>query len=353
MRSILEKAIVHLLNEEHDQAQALFHKFMVERARQIHESLRQGEDAVLTEGWDENITSESYFTEDDLDGVEDHHADDAGVPAGDDFGHDAGPVGDDLGSDLGAEGGDEMGGDDLGSDMGDEMGGDEMGGEEAPVEDRLADLEDQLERLTADFEEMMGGSSDDSEGDDFGSEDGSDEFGSDEASDAVDDDMTSDEGSEADLGTDDDAEKASEFDMHESDDSADDAEDDELTEEDDFDDISESIIAELEKVSVTMTDGKEIAAGKSFSQNNSSVGLQKKPNPMTDGKPVQIKGSEHKGFERETAPAVKDMKKRKNTKSKAEDGRSSVSKEGDKGALINKDFGKGGEANTKSPLAKR
>ena len=81
MRSNLEKAIVHLLNEENDKAESLFHKFIVDRARQIHESLRQGEDLVLEEGWDEEITTESFFTEDDLEGLEGDEAagDEAGV----------------------------------------------------------------------------------------------------------------------------------------------------------------------------------------------------------------------------------------------------------------------------------
>ena len=35
MRSLLEKAIVHLLNGDQDKAKSLFHKFMVERARAI------------------------------------------------------------------------------------------------------------------------------------------------------------------------------------------------------------------------------------------------------------------------------------------------------------------------------
>jgi hypothetical protein len=369
MRSILEKAIVHLLNEEHEQAQALFHKFMVERARQIHESLRNGEDAVLTEGWDENITSESYYTEDDLNGLED--SPEGAAPAGDDFGSEAGPVGDDMGGDVPAAGGDmggdvpavgdDMGGDDLGGDDlgGDDLGGAEMHGGEGDIADDLAEIKDQLASLTAEFEKLMGGDGDDDMGgDDLGGDDlggGGDDFGGD-TTDSVDDDMTDDAGSETDMASDAEADtpEASDDEDHKSPfGESKDGDDEKALEEEDFDDITESIVAELEKVSVTMTDGKEIAAGKSFSQNNTSVGLQKKPNPTTDGKPVQIKASEHKGFERETAPPVKDMKKRKNTKTKAEDGRSTVSKEGDKSALINKDFGKGGEANTKSPLAKR
>ena len=35
MRNLLERAIVHLLNGDQAKAEALFHKFMVERAREI------------------------------------------------------------------------------------------------------------------------------------------------------------------------------------------------------------------------------------------------------------------------------------------------------------------------------
>ena len=40
MRSILEKALLALLNEEKATADALFHDFILERSRQIHESQR-------------------------------------------------------------------------------------------------------------------------------------------------------------------------------------------------------------------------------------------------------------------------------------------------------------------------
>jgi hypothetical protein len=41
MNSILEQALVHLLNEEHEKAEELMHQFVVDRARQIHEGLRE------------------------------------------------------------------------------------------------------------------------------------------------------------------------------------------------------------------------------------------------------------------------------------------------------------------------
>ncbi|RYD60614.1 MAG: hypothetical protein EOP83_18975, partial [Verrucomicrobiaceae bacterium] len=341
MRSILEQAIVHLLQEDHEKAQALFHKFMVERARQIHESLRSGEDALM-ESFDE-INTDEMFEEGDLTGLEDENTDDASaeVPSmGDDS--TAAP---EFGSDDSADSEPSFGGEtDETAPEGDEFGGEDAGMEgEGSTEDRLADLESQLEDLQAEFESMMGGDSaegdldgaaGDIEGgmDDMGGDLGGDIAGDDTMGGEVDGDMDSSETGDMADSMEDDMEQAP---VHEADESEEENEDETL-EEESFDDITESVISELEKVMVSMTDGKEIAAGKSFSQNNKSPALQKKPNPMSDGKPVTIKATEHKGFERETAPSVKDMKARKNTKKKADAGQSSVSKEGDKSALINK-----------------
>lgn len=353
MRSILEKAITHLLNEENEQAEALFHKFMVERARQIHESLRSGEDALL-ESFDD-AGSDEMFTEDDLSGLEDDSAE-ASAEGSDETGGDFG--GEDEAADS-SEGSDDFGGDDSSEDAGldgasDDMSGDDLGGEgEGSTEDRIADLEDQLKDLEAQFHELMGTESADADfdaasddlGGDMGGDLGGEMGGEDTFGGEVDGDMSAGEGDDMASGMEDDMESAP---VHEGDDCE---EEDKEDLEEEFDDITESVISELEKVMVSMTDGKEVAGGKSFSQNNTSPALQKKPNPMTDGKPVQIKAKEHKGFERETAPSVKDMKKRKNTKSKGDEGQSKVSKEGDKSALINKT--PGAEAQTHSPLAKR
>jgi hypothetical protein len=349
MRSILEKAIVHLLNEENEQAQALFHKFMVERARQIHESLRSGEDALL-ESFDDT-SSDEMFEEGDLTGLEDDSSestDDAAPEFGGESSDDSAPAfgGEDETAPTDADSSDDESSDFGGEDM--PVDGEEG---EGSTEDRLADLEDQLTSLQQEFDSLMGG-----EGhDDMGAEptDSMDMPSSDEETmgGEVDGSMDSGEGSEMAGGLEDDMSEENPVHESEDDESEDDDSDEETLEEEDFDDITESVISELEKVMVSMTDGKEIGAGKSFSQQNTSPALQKKPNPMADGKPVSIKAEEHKGFERETPPSSKDMKKRKNTKSKADDGQSKVSKEGDKSALINKT--PGAESNTKSPLAKR
>ena len=315
MRSILEKAFVALLNEDHDKAEEMFHKFIVERARQIHESNRAGEDYVLDENWNDEITTESYFTEDDLSDLED---DDMGDEAGEeDFGAD------DT-DDMDADAGEDMPMDDG---MGDEEIGDEEG--EGTPEERIDHLEDQIEKLTAEFEAMM-----DSIGDDEGVQDddvpmddddmGGDEFGDEDEADNVEDDMD---------GTD-------ELPAMESE------EEDDVMESDEFDDITESIIDELEKVSVSMVDGKEIGDGKTFKQNITGAALSKAKDARQAGAPVVIKSSTHKGYERETPPHVDEMKTRRNTLKKADSVLVKVSKEGNKAAEINKLSSENG--NTKS-----
>lgn len=332
MRSILEKAFVALLNEEHDKAEEMFHKFIVERARQIHESNRAGEDFVLDENWEEEITTESYFTEEDLADLEDGDgseeageenpfaaADDA---EGEEFGADAAGADDaagDLGADLGADDADVAA---------DDFGGDDMDAEADAGS--IESLEDKIDELTAKFEAMMDAiGADDAEGDfdadaDMQADDAEGDFGADTEVDAdsVEDDM---DGADAQA---DDAEQQD-----------DDAEQFGESEEgdDEFDDINESIIDELEKIQVSLTtDGVEIAAGKSFQQNKTSSIPQKSKEARQGGEPVKQKVTNHKHFNRETAPTVADMKARKNTLKKADSTQSKVSKEGDASAEINK-----------------
>lgn len=362
MRSILEKAIVHLLNEENEQAEALFHKFMVEKARQIHESLRSGDEALL-ESFDE-VQMDEMFNEDDLSGLEDDSS------AEGEFGDEIGGVDDAAGDVSGEVEGDEFASDETAGDefAADDVAGDDLGGDE-PVEGddqaTLDSIEAKLEDLQAQFDALVGG--DDAglegevEGDEFASDDmGGDEFGDDTMGGEVEGEPSAEESDDmADSMEDDMSDEPVEDEVSEEfkpfkkkgEKDEDCADEEKCNEEEEFDDITESIVSELEKVMVTMSDGKEIGAGKSFSQNNKSPALQKKPNPMTDGKPIKIDATEHQGFERETAPAVKPMKARKNTKTKGDQGQSKVSKEGDKSALINKT--PGAESQTRSPLAKR
>lgn len=325
MKNILEQAIVHLLNEENDKANELFHRFMVERARQIHESLRQGEPEAC---------SEEYFTESDLDGIE-GDADADMVPAGEDNAEFGASEADAAGDDAAA---DDLSGDDVDGDntFGDDAAADDMGGEE----ETLDDIKASIDELIAKFDEMMGtgDDSDEAAGDDesYGDDDAADDFGGsdDEADDAEDDFTAADD-------------ETSEDEMHESE--GDDEEGE--GEDDDFDAITESIIAELEKVNVASGDDKEIGTGKTIGANKSSTLPTSTPEPG-DAKPVKINSKNHVGFERETAPASKSLPKGKNTRNRSTDGTEKVSKEGDKSSALNKDFA-GSAGNDKSPLAKK
>ena len=330
MRPLLEKAIVHLLNEETDKANALFHKFMVERSRQIHESLRQGEDVALSEGWDDEITSEEYFSEGDLDDAEDGDVTDmaadevaADLSAEDDLGDAVGEV-EDAEADIDAVEGD----------MGDEFG--DMG-EELPVEDRLESIEDTLKDLTASLEAALAEMNDEDSVEDSELAAQMDtDMGDEDALEDADADL---EDADADLKDAEADEKENEFPTDE----------DEEFDEDDLDDITESVMSELEKISITMTDGKEVGTGKTISGNNKSPLPMEKVEKRTGAKPVTIKSKDHNGYERETAPTVNDMKARKNTKKRAEDGRTVVPAGGDKSAVLNKDYA-GGPKATKSVL---
>jgi hypothetical protein len=326
MKNILEQAIVHLLNEENDKANELFHRYMVERARQIHESLRQGEP---------DACSEEYFGESDLDGIE-SDADSDMVPTGEDN------------AEFGASEADAEGDEDAAGDLDDDVDGDDTYGDDAVAgddlgneEETLDDIKASIDELIAKFDEMMGTGDDDADADAEGDDDN---FGddTDAGDDYSDEDSSEDEDHEDDFtGADDQSDDVNE------------SEDDEDGEDadDDFDAITESIIAELEKVSVAHADDKEIGTGKTVGGNKTSALPSKKADPA-DAKPVKIDSKDHVGFEREPAPASKSLKKAKNTRSKSTDGMEKVSKEGDKSSALNKDFA-GSAGNDKSPLAKK
>jgi hypothetical protein len=306
MRSILEQSVIHHLNGDTEKAKQLFHEFVVARARQIHESMRNGEDP-LVENFDEETVSETYFGEDDLAEVEDDVEGDEG------FGDEVEDAGDEVEDDLGIEGDDEDAAGDFDFDAEDGEG------EEGDVdfEERLEDLQAELERLTAEFEDMQGG--DDAAGD----------FDDDvDMADDMQDDMGDEQVAEGDLNI------------------------DIEHEDDDFEKLGESITSELEKVTADLkTDGKEVGAGGKFAQQKRSTLPQKGLTARQGGEPVTIKSSQHKGFERETAPSVADMKKRRNTLAKSKDALGVVPSAK---AAEGKEVGAGGKTtsvNTKSPTS--
>ena len=170
-----EQLIEHIINDDEAKARALFHDIVVEKSRDIYESLM-----------DEDYTEEDIGGN-QVQGLMDEISMDEtdGIGEGDD--EDNGEM------DMEPE----MGMDDMG-DMGD------MGGEQ-DLEQKVMDLETELEALKAEFEQLMG--------DEAGEEMGMDDMG----------DMGDEEGEEDMFGGDDEAEEE----MFEADDQDDDEDDEE------------------------------------------------------------------------------------------------------------------------------
>jgi hypothetical protein len=315
MRSILEKALIALLNEEREKADALFHEFILERSRQIHESLRQGEDFVLDESWENELAIDEMFTEADLIGEDDEEeSDDDQVNefAFDDDSSDDSDSDTDTDTDTDADvdaDADVDSADDSAVDA-DVDAEDDVDADEDDIETRVDDIEAELQKLAAEFDALVSGDAGDSaDADAFVDTDGADGGEFDDM------DAEADSNSDSDLGDDD----------------GDDV-------EESFDDFTESFVSELDKVSVKMDDGTELGGGK-ITQNKKSPGLQPKLNDRAlKGEPVVVKSTEHNGFDKEPSPKTGDLigsKTYRNTKAKAADGRSKVSKEGNKSAMLN------------------
>ena len=154
-----EQLIEHIINDETDKARELFHNIVVEKSRDIYESLVDESDFAEEVGGnpvkgfrDEVELDEQGITEED-----------------EEFG--------------GEEETDEFGGDDEESDFdnGGEFDGEEQ--EEADMEDRVVDLESALDELKAEFDALMAGEEGEAEHADMfgGEEEAGDEFGGEEA----------------------------------------------------------------------------------------------------------------------------------------------------------------------------
>ena len=147
-----EQLIDMIINENEEQARELFHDIVVEKSREIYESMMyeehdpEGRGPQVTDMLDEINSEETSQMHEEEDSE-------------DEF-------------DIDSEEGDDFGGEE---DFGDEES------EEEDLEDRVVDLEDKLDELMAEFEELMGHE----EGEeDFGDDDmGDDDMGDDDMGD--------------------------------------------------------------------------------------------------------------------------------------------------------------------------
>ena len=155
-----EQLITLITNENEEQARALFHDIVVEKSREIYESMMDEEEGMggqVGDLLDEINAEEQGMTEED-----------------DDLG--------DLDSEEGAEEISLDGDDEFGGEEGPDAFGGEEGGEEG-LEDRVVSLEDKLDELMAEFEEIMNGEEDGDEGDFAADEEGEEAEGGEEAAD--------------------------------------------------------------------------------------------------------------------------------------------------------------------------
>ena len=150
-----EQLIEHIINDDESKARALFHQIVIERSREIYESLMDEEQPAVSNNAVGNLEDEVSMDETGM-----HEEDEElGMP------------------------GDDMSGapdDDMGGMPGDDMSGGDMGGDSsAPAtKDDIMDLESDIDELKAEFDRLMsdeGGSADDEM--DMDSEEGDEEGG--------------------------------------------------------------------------------------------------------------------------------------------------------------------------------
>jgi hypothetical protein len=127
-----EQLIDLIINENEEQAKALFHDIVVEKSREIYESMM---DEELEEGYTVTV-EETGDQMEEADQVGDMMDEVEGDMTGQSMSEE------EEFADIGFD--DDMGDDDM-----------DMGGEE-DLEDRVVDLEDKLDELMAEFEELMG-----------------------------------------------------------------------------------------------------------------------------------------------------------------------------------------------------
>lgn len=285
----LNKVLEMLVNEEHTEAAGLLHEWFVERSKQIHEEL-VAEDNTLSQDIEDDqeaIQSEEFYSE--AEGDDESAEDEAGEEAPEADVDAEAPV-----ADADAE----------------------MDGEfETPAEvsaeeelgDTIEDLEAVMARLKAEFAAITG------------------------------EEVPGDE----EMGPEMDADVAEPVDM--------DMDGDIDAVDGDFADLEESWTLEPVK-DPNLNGGKEIGAdGAKVAVNDKSPLPEHDADARVGGKAVEIHAEEHHGYDREPAPEVKAKPLLKNQVKKSTDGRTKVSKEGDKSAMLNSKEGFGSDS-PKSPI---
>ena len=182
MSNKFEQLLELLINEENEKAEALFHEIVVEKSRDIYEGLadetsaetstteamhdkkdmkkKDMKETEVSETSEESKSEEAKEGEDVEVAIEDEKTDEAETKEEESIEEVGGDATDELVKDIAADetGEAEAAADDMEKDM-------DADKEDEDTEERVADLEDALDELKAEFEKMMAGKGDEMEKD--------------------------------------------------------------------------------------------------------------------------------------------------------------------------------------------
>jgi hypothetical protein len=145
-KNILEQMLGHLVNDDKQKAEELFHEYVVAKSREIYETLIEAE---MTDEEDDEEVEEAADDEDAEEDKVDENFEDIAYEGGDEEGGFGGDATDDLAGELDA--------------------GDEEGPEEEKSEEELfMDLDAIVDELQAKFDALKGGEHDEPDADNMG-----------------------------------------------------------------------------------------------------------------------------------------------------------------------------------------
>jgi hypothetical protein len=311
----LKRVLEMLINEEQPKAEALLHRWFVEKTKVIHESLMQEDDVLepddLTKRLEDDqdqIKAEEYYGEDDdedeLEGGDDKEVDDLATDG----------ATSDLDSDDGMS-------DDSGDGMPDDDGMTGDDGSESDIEgvkSQFDDLQSDLLRLKSEFEKIVGGDDNDMMPTDDPSMDDAMSGPSDDSDDMADPDGMDNDRMPPSPGGDEEEDEEKPFEDY------------------DFTDLGESF--ELETVTPAKLTSPEYAGkgGKVPSTNNTSlIKGNNKPNDRFGAKPVKFGGEEKGNISTQNVPKVVNAPLRKNQVKSGNGYDEKVNATGPKNALLN------------------
>jgi len=166
-----EQLIELIINENEDKARELFHEIVVEKSREIYESIMDEEMMEAKDDEEEAVEESADSEEDSLEESMDDTDEGMGGQVGDLLdeinSEEAGGMTEDDEADIEFDDEAEEAGDDLTGDLEAAHDGEEHEGD---LEDRVVQIEDKLDELMAEFESIMGGSDDAGMGDEGGEE---------------------------------------------------------------------------------------------------------------------------------------------------------------------------------------